>query len=166
MSSLLRHLSGAASILACVTLTACATYPSEPQPVYSGNGYQTRPAARNAGYGTELARVSRIDVLQSPPQKQQSSGVGAVVGAVIGGVLGNQIGHGGGRAVATGIGAVGGAVLGNALEGDSGGGRSSRSYRITLRMDRGGFRSYDVPSPGDLRAGDRVQVYQGQISRY
>jgi len=164
MSSLLRRVSGATSVMGCLLLTACANHHPAPQPVYSGSGYQSRPAVQAVRPGTEFAHVSRIDVLQS--HQRQTSGVGAVVGAVIGGVIGNQIGHGGGRAVATGVGAVGGAVAGNAIEERSGSGSYERTYRITLRMDRGGSRSYDVPSPGNLRTGDRVQVYKGQISRY
>ncbi|GAB3367230.1 MULTISPECIES: outer membrane lipoprotein [Giesbergeria] len=163
MPSFLRCTTGAVSVIACAVLTACATQQPAPQPVYASSGaYQSRPAA--APRGTEYAHVTRIDVLQS--HQRQTSGAGAVAGAVIGGVLGNQIGHGGGRAVATAAGVVGGAVVGNAIEERSGGGGYARSYRITLRMDRGGSRSYDVPSPGDLRTGDRVRVYQGQISRY
>jgi len=34
-----------------------------------------------------------------------------------------------------------------------------------VQLDQGGYRVYDVSSPGDLRIGDRVRLYNGQISR-
>lgn len=164
MFSISRRTTGALSVLLCGALTACVTNPPPQQQVYSDSGYQTRPNRHTAPRGTEYARVSRIETLR--PRPTPTSGVGAVAGAVIGGVIGNQIGHGGGRAVATGVGAVGGAVVGNAIEERNSPSSNALSYRITLHMDQGTHRSYDVSSPGDLRAGDRVRVYQGQISRY
>jgi outer membrane lipoprotein SlyB len=167
MSHLLHRASSAAFVLACATLTGCATYydsgyDSGTPPTYSsGTGY----SHQTQGYGTELGRVVRIERLHSP-QRQMSSGLGALAGAVIGGVLGNQIGHGGGRAIATGLGVVGGAALGNALEEDGGGSGHSLIYRITIRTDRGTTRAFDVSSPGDLVPGDRVRVYRGEIARY
>ena len=77
-----------------------------------------------------------------------------------------QVGRGSGRAAATAVGVIGGAVAGNAIEGSSGGTGADQSYRLTIQFDRGGYRAYDVGSVGDLRTGDRVRVYNGQISRY
>ena len=95
------------------------------------------------------------------PERDGNVG-GTVAGAVIGGLLGNQVGKGGGRAAATMAGVVGGAVAGNAIEE-----RNSRPehYRITIRLDRGGQRAYDVDSYGDLRTGDRVRLRGGEIAR-
>ena len=92
--------------------------------------------------------------------------VSLVIGAVVGGVLGNQVGRGSGRAAATAVGVIGGAVAGNAMEGSSSGAGADQGYRLTIQFDRGGYRAYDVGSVGDLRTGDRVRVYNGQISRY
>lgn len=175
MLNISRRTTGALSLVLCSALTACVVAPPQQQVYSSGNGgYQVRPDRNATPYGTEYARVSRIEAPepqygQPYGQAQQASGMGAVVGAVIGGVLGNRFGHGGGRAVATGIGVVGGAVLGNALEGGGNGGAhpsNAFSYRVILQMDRGDTQSYYVPTPGDLRPGDRVRVYDGQISRY
>ena len=87
-----------------------------------------------------------------------------MLGAVVGGVLGNQVGKGSGRAAATAVGVVGGAVAGNAIEG-----RDNQDYvqgyRLSIQLDQGGYRVYDVSSPGDLRIGDRVRLNNGQISR-
>lgn len=157
--SRLASLAGAATIAS--TLVACAGGPGySDQPYYSSQPAQAYPAYQD-GRSTEYGTVSHIESLQS---RNRTSGAGAVLGAVVGGVLGNQIGSGGGRTAATAIGAVGGAVAGNAIEG-----RNDRQgvdgYRITIQLERGGQRVYDVPTPGDLRPGDRVRLYNGQISR-
>ena len=71
---------------------------------------------------------------------------------------------GSGRAAATAVGAVGGAVAGNAIESRNNQ-DSVQGYRLSVQLDQGGYRVYDVSSPGDLRIGDRVRLYNGQISR-
>jgi len=91
---------------------------------------------------------------------------GAVVGAIIGGVLGHQVGSGRGNTAATIAGAVGGALLGNAVESNNRAPRTYQSYRVSVQTDNGGYRAFDVPSPGDLRIGDRVRIDNGQISRF
>ena len=149
------------------SLAACGHNRSAPQPQYSGGysgGYQSAPAYPNNPAGTEYGRVSNIEVLQGRSQGQ-TSGAGAVLGAVVGGFLGNQIGKGSGRAAATGVGILGGAVAGNAIEGRNNSQEYAQGYRLSVQLDQGGYRAYDVSSPGDLRIGDRVRLYNGQISR-
>lgn len=157
-------------------LTACAPYPqraypsqSYPQPYAqsypSQQGYAQPPAYQAARdpQGTEYGYLSNIEMLRAPSQGRTSGG-GALLGAVVGGLLGNQIGGGSGRAAATAVGIFGGAVAGNAIEGQ-GAQAGGSVYRLTIQLDNGGMRAYDVPSPGDLRPGERVRLYQGQISR-
>ena len=135
-------------------------YPQGPAPQQQG-GYPQQQAP----YGMEYGTVGNIEELRS--QSRSTSGVGAILGAVVGGVLGNQVGGGFGRMAATAAGVAGGAAAGNALEQSSGSGRSTVSgYRIHINLQNGGQRIFDVPNPGDLRPGDRVQINQGQISRY
>ncbi|NMM77379.1 glycine zipper 2TM domain-containing protein [Acidovorax sp. SRB_24] len=174
----------AASVLLLGTLAACAPYPAQSpvyqqpsypqtsypqQPAYPSGGYQTYPAQQGAPVGTEYGRVANIELLQPQAQQRgQTSGGGALLGAVVGGVLGNQIGGGSGRAAATAVGALGGAVVGNTVEGRNNAanaGSYDQAYRITIQLDQGGLRAYDVSSPGDLHIGDRVRLYNGQISR-
>ena len=88
-----------------------------------------------------------------------------MLGAVVGGVLGNQVGKGSGRAAATAVGVIGGAVAGSAIEGRNNPRDDGQGYLISVQLDQGGYRAYDVSSPGDLRIGDRVRLYNGQISR-
>ncbi|WP_287877758.1 MULTISPECIES: glycine zipper 2TM domain-containing protein [Acidovorax] len=175
MRKITRFATLAGSALLLGALAACAPqqpYPSQyptqyPSGGYSSGGYQSNaPVYSNQPMGTEYGRVANIEVLQARSQGQ-TTGVGAVLGAVVGGVLGNQVGGGSGRTAATAVGAVGGALAGNAIEGRNrdAGGAEVQGYRISIQLDQGGYRSYDVSHPGDLRPGDRVRLYNGQISR-
>lgn len=150
------------SVLLAVGLSACVAPPmnSPPQP-YQSSAYPSQNSQR--AY-VEYGRVSNIEVLQTQGAGQ-TTGAGAVIGGVAGAVVGHQFGGGGGRDVATIIGAVGGAVAGNAIEKN----RNSNvqeSYRVSIQLDSGGYRAYDVPSAGDLRPGDRVRIENGQLFRY
>lgn len=152
----------AASVLALSTLTACVA----PAPVYQTTRYPYQPAYPQAqGAYVEYGRVANIEVLQSQTAGTGTTGGGAVAGGVIGGVVGNQFGRGSGRAAATALGVVGGALLGNSIEANQNGPRTYQSYRVSVQTDNGAYRAFDVPSPGDLRIGDRVRIDNGQISR-
>lgn len=154
----------AGALVLVASLAACGHNSAAQQPQYSG-GYQTpAPAYPSNPQGTEYGRVSNIEVLQGRDQGQTSGG-GAILGAVVGGILGNQVGKGSGRAAATAVGVLGGAVAGNAIEGRNNSGESAQGYRLSVQLDHGGYRVYDVSTPGDLRIGDRVRLYNGQISR-
>lgn len=156
----------AGGVALAVALTACAPHrpPPPAYPAYSSGYPQGGAYPAQAPVGTEYGQVTHIELLQGS-QRGQTSGAGAVIGAVVGGVLGNQVGKGSGRAAATAVGVVGGAVAGNAIEERNNAGYGT-VYRISIRLDRGGHRAYDVSSVGDLRVGDRVRLYNGQISRY
>jgi outer membrane lipoprotein SlyB len=177
-----RAISVTASVL-LLTLAACvapmqtsdsaypAQYPAQypatsapagvyPQGAYPSAGY---PAQNQQRAYTEFGRVSNVEVLRTPEQGR-GSGVGAVLGGVAGAVVGHQIGGGRGRDAATVVGAVGGAVAGNAIE-KSRNTTVSETYRVSIQLDNGSFRAFDVPSSGGLRVGDRVRIENGQISR-
>lgn len=141
-------------------LTACAHQRPAPQ-AYPGT-YQGGYSSQAPTYA-EYGRVNHIEWMPGAGRGQTSGG-GAILGAVVGGLIGNQIGKGSGRAAATAVGVVGGAVAGNAIEERNQ--ASQGGYRVSIQLDRGGYRQYDVPHPGDLRVGDRVRVVNGQISRY
>ena len=158
-----RLLSLTVSVLAFSALTACVA----PQPVYETSRYPyqpTYPAAAPSAY-VEYGRVANIEVVRSQTSGAGPSGGGAVAGGVLGGVVGNQFGHGSGRAAATALGVIGGALLGNSVEANANAPRVYESYRISIQTEHGAYRSFDVPSPGDLRIGDRVRIDGGQISR-
>lgn len=159
----IRSLSITASLLALATLTACVA----PAPVYQTSRYPYQPVQPVAqGPYVEYGRVANIEVIRSQTAGTPTTGGGAIAGGLIGGVLGNQVGSGNGRAAATALGVVGGALLGNNVEANRNGPRAYESYRVSIQTDNGGYRAFDVPSPGDLRVGDRVRIDNGQISRF
>lgn len=163
MKTQLRYLSLGAGALALVSLTACVA----PPPAYTTSyPYQAPPVQPIRSSYIEYGRVANIEVIRTETPGYAPGGGGAVAGGVIGGVLGNQIGHGGGRAAATALGVVGGALLGNNIEANNNRPRVAESYRISVQTENGGYRAFDVASPGDLRIGDRVRLDNGQISRY
>jgi outer membrane lipoprotein SlyB len=165
MKNMYRPISFAVSASVLAGLAACAAPPpSSPIPV-ANYPQQVYPAQNpQAGY-VEFGRVSKVEVLQSQQEAPRGSGVGAIVGGVVGAVVGNRFGGGFGRDVATVGGAVGGAFAGNAIEKSRSTGTVRETYRVSIQMDNGAARAYDVPSSGELRVGDRVRVENGQISR-
>ena len=73
---------------------------------------------------------------------------------------------GSGRAAATVLGAVGGAVIGNRIaKNNDGTTYTGPAYRVTVQVDNGAWRTYEVSGTGDLRVGDRVRVENGVIYR-
>lgn len=138
-------------------LAGCQTAPQQGYPQQGNQAGYPAPHALEYGY------VSRIEPLQNA--SRGSSGAGIALGAVVGGLLGNQVGKGSGRVAATIAGAVGGGVAGNAIEGRMDNAPQGQGYRVTIKVDNGAQRLYDVTSTGDLRVGDRVQVRNGEISR-
>ena len=112
-------------------------------------------------YGAQYGTISSIRALSSATG---ASGIaGTVVGALVGGVLGNQIGGGHGRDAATVIGALGGAYAGNQVGQQMG---QPAGFQIDVRMSDGSTRAFNVPTHGDLRPGDHVQVNGSQLARY
>ena len=159
----IRSLSVTASLVALTTLTACVA----PAPVYQTTQYPYQPVQPVAqGPYVEYGRVANIEVIRSQTAGTPTTGGGAIAGGLLGGVLGNQIGSGSGRTAATALGVVGGALLGNSVEANRNGPRAYESFRVSIQTDNGGYRAFDVPSPGDLRIGDRVRIDNGQISRF
>ncbi|MFS2036199.1 glycine zipper 2TM domain-containing protein [Polaromonas sp. CT11-55] len=182
MQNTSRFISSASVVLALATLAACApmnppptsdaSYPpaypntaSYPNQTYPAGTYPagTYPANQQNRY-VEYGRVSNVEVFRTQEQAR-SSGVGAILGGVAGAVVGHQIGGGTGKDVATVVGAVGGAVAGNAIEKNRNPGAVRETYRVSVQLDNGTGRAYDVPSTGDLRIGDRVRIENGLLYR-
>lgn len=156
-----RFLSVTSSVLLLGALAACQTAPmSSPVGNYPASPYPTQSSQNNY---REFGRVTNVEVLRTQ-EPSQGSGIGAVLGGVAGAVVGSQIGGGSGRTAATVAGALGGAVAGNAIE-KSRNSNVRESYRVSVQLDNGSFRAFDVPSFGDLRIGDRVSIENGQIFR-
>ena len=88
------------------------------------------------------------------------------VGIALGAVVGSRFGGGSGRDFAAIAGAVGGAVAGNAIQNNNRIPNVSQTYRVTVQLDNGGARAYDVPATGELRIGDRGRIQNTQLFRY
>ena len=155
------------AITGVILLGGCANtgpypdpYSNKPQPDYrSGNSSQY------STYGV----IDSIETIQTDGNSTGSPiGVGTVIGGVVGGVLGNQIGGGTGKTIATAAGVVGGAVLGHQIEKSRSASSTSDqyAYRIKVRMDNGRYESYTQNNIGNMRAGDRVRIDNGQVARY
>ncbi|MES2973598.1 MAG: glycine zipper 2TM domain-containing protein [Pseudomonadota bacterium] len=173
MNKFSRAASFATSAVAVALLAACASPMQEqssyPVSTYPSNTYPSNTyPAQGGAYGSqqqyvEYGRVTGVEVVRTQQQREVSPG-GAIIGGIVGGVIGNQIGSGSGRDLATAAGVVGGAVAGNAI-GRQNSTQSVDSYRITVRVDNGAMRTYDVGAPGDLRPGDRVRIENGVLYR-
>ena len=153
------------STVMLASLIACA--PMGPAPTVSSPIYTTVPS--NQGAYVEYGRVNNVEIIRTQQPAQQPSsgpGVGAVLGGVAGAVVGSQIGAGSGRTAAIVIGAVGGAVAGNAIEQSRAANvAAGESYRVSVRLDNGSLRAYDMTTYGELRIGDRVRIENGQLYR-
>ena len=172
----------AAGLAACDTLPMGpqgqgSSYPNQPQPYPAQypnqypsqypNQYPSQgqyPAQNPQGNNVEYGRVTNMEVFQVQ-EPGRGTGLGAVLGGVAGAVIGHQIGGGTGKDLATIAGGVGGAVAGNAIEKNRNTG-VGQAYRVSVQLDNGGARSYDMPSTGELRTGDRVRIQNGQLFRY
>jgi outer membrane lipoprotein SlyB len=140
--------------LAVAAVVALASGCATRQPTYV-------PQPAQGGYGTQYGVVQSIDTVRA---ESQTSGAGAILGGVIGGVAGHQVDHGARKDLATGVGVVVGAIIGNEIEKNSKGARDI--YRVTVRVDRGGMRSFDYARLDDLRIGDRVRIENNQLYRW
>lgn len=168
-----RFISVVSSVVVVAGLAACAAPMSQPAQgsnypaaTYPASTYPatTYPAQNPQGNYIEYGRVSNVEVLRTQ-QQASTSGLGAVIGGVAGAAVGSQIGGGSGRTAATVLGAVGGAVAGNAVEKNRNTQPVNETYRVSVQLDNGGTRAYDVPSYGELRIGDRVKIENNQLYR-
>ena len=156
-----RLVSAVSSAGLLVSLMACA--PMNPASVSNFPAPTTNPNTQSAF--VEFGRVNNVEVIRTQATSQ-GSGIGAVIGGVAGAVVGSQIGAGTGRTAATVIGAVGGAVAGNSIEKSrTANAAAGESYRVSVQLDNGSMRAYDVSTYGELRIGDRVRIENGQLYR-
>jgi len=156
----------ASAVAAAAMLAACSHRPvvvnTVPPPVAAAPAVTTVPApvVAPAVVGVEFGRVTNIEFFQTRP----TSGInvpGAIVGGVAGAVVGSALS--GGRDAATVLGGAAGAAIGSQVGKPTTAGSSV--YRVTIQVDTGVYRTYDVPATGDLKVGDRVRIENGVIYR-
>jgi outer membrane lipoprotein SlyB len=91
--------------------------------------------------------------------------IGTVIGAVVGGRDRQPVRPRTRRDAATAIGVQSGAVAGNQLD-QQAGASSPGGYRISMQLNDGSVRAFDVGTPGDLHPGDRVRIAGNRLDRY
>jgi outer membrane lipoprotein SlyB len=170
-----RFASALTAVALVAGLAACANQPMDSTPVSNypssypasaPNPYPAYPAGTAAPRSmVEYGRVTNVEVIRTnDPGKPGVAG--AVIGGVAGAVLGHQVGRGTGKDLATIAGGVGGAVAGNAIQNNTNTNAQVReTYRISVQVDNGTYRSYDLGTSVDLRTGDRVRIENGQLYR-
>lgn len=134
---------------------------------------RSAPAANSAGHDVPklAARDSRaaggtcvscgtVESIRALEIKGNATGLGAVAGGVTGAVVGNQAGRGNGNTVMTIIGAAGGALAGNEIEKSA---KKRYSYRVTVRMDDGSFRTLSQSTVPAVAVGERVRVVDSTV---
>jgi len=136
-----------------------AKVPQGPAPEAAQKQEQA-PKSRRVEVVSSCGNCGVIESVREIRTKGEGSGVGMAVGGVAGGLVGNQIGSGSGRTIATIAGAAGGAYVGNEVEKSS---KSSTSYRITVRMEDGTYRTITQGSRPGHGVGDRVKLVDGNI---
>ncbi len=92
----------------------------------------------------------------------EGSGAGAVVGGVLGGVIGHQIGSGRGNTAATVVGAGAGAYAGHQVEKNQ---KSTTTYQVLIKMDDGKSRTFNFSKETSYRAGDKVKIVDGKLTK-
>jgi outer membrane lipoprotein SlyB len=164
-------------------LSACVAPPMAPMAGYpTGAGYPgSYPSVSPSAYPSastypapypgaqpvaaiEYGRVTHVELVAQQEQGRPPV-VGPIIGGVLGAVIGHQFGRGGGRDLATIAGGVGGAVAGNAIERNGSAAPSRQLYRVSVQVDNGSMRAYDLGQAIDLRPGDRVRIENGLLYR-
>jgi outer membrane lipoprotein SlyB len=153
-----------ATCAATALMAGCASDPyyGSQGPVYHGQGYPAQgysyPQAQSQSqyYGV----VDRIEVVRTGDSNNIA---GTIVGGIVGGLIGHQIGSGSGNTAATIAGAAGGAYAGNQIQQRQRG--PNETFRVSVRMDDGSYRTVTQANITDLRTGDRVRVDGDSVYR-
>ena len=101
-----------------------------------------------------------VDSMREVDMKGEGTGLGAVAGGIGGLILGHQVGGGTGNKIATVLGAAGGAYAGHQIEKNA---RTTKSYEVSVRMEDGTTRNFQLASAPTWRAGDHVRVVNGTL---
>ena len=119
-----------------------------------------RSLPKLAAYANECATCGTVAAIHTVILRGDATGLGAVAGGLTGAVVGNQIGRGNGNTAMTLLGAAGGALAGNEIEKNV---KKHYSYRVTVRMDDGSYRTVSQSSPPAVAVGARVRIVDGNV---
>jgi outer membrane lipoprotein SlyB len=164
----------AIAAVATIGLSACQTkqprYANyDPQPRYSGGSGVNYGPNETMPQGYRSLEYGYVeDVQYYGGGGTGTTGAGAVIGGVAGGVIGHQAG-GSRRArdAATVGGVVLGAIIGNEIERNQRSGGTAQYSVVRVRLENGQVISLEQSTNVDVRAGDRVRVYDRRgLARY
>ena len=120
-----------------------------------------KPGARDRrARDSACTSCGTVESIRAVELKGDASGLGAVAGGVTGAAVGNQMGRGKGNTAMTILGAAGGALAGNEIEKQV---KKHYSYRVTVRMDDGSFRTLSQSTAPAVAVGERVRVVDGTV---
>lgn len=117
------------------------------------------PVQQLARYCSNCATVQSVNAVEV---SGDGNYLGTVGGALIGGLLGSQVGSGNGRTAAEVAGAVGGAVAGRSIQQNT---RHQQRYEVVVRYANGALQTLPYDNNPGFRAGDKVRVNNGVLSR-
>ena len=117
-------------------------------------------AAQRTPRESICASCGTLQAVRTVEVRGSGTGLGAVAGGVTGAVVGSQLGKGSGNTAMTILGAAGGALAGNEIEKNV---KKHVTYRVTVHMDDGSFRTISQPSPPTVPRGGRVRIVDGAV---
>jgi outer membrane lipoprotein SlyB len=129
---------------------------------------KSAPAADSVRHGAPsleardgaCASCGTVESIRALELKGNATGMGAVARGATGSVVGNRTGRGDGNTPMTILAAAGGALGGNEMESNV---KKHYSYRVTVRMDDGSFRTLSQTSAPAVAVGDRVRVVDSTV---
>ena len=129
-------------------------------PIAASTGHNDNGRPKLSAYANTCASCGTVESIRSVQLKGDATGLGAVAGGVTGAVVGNQMGRGNGHTAMTILGAAGGALAGNEIEKNV---KKHYSYRVTVHMDDGSFRTVSQPDAPAVTVGEHVRVVDGTV---
>lgn len=129
-------------------------------PLAASPAHNTNSRPKLSAYSNTCAACGTVESIRSVQLKGDATGLGAVAGGVTGAVVGNQMGRGNGNTAMTLLGAAGGALAGNEIEKNV---KKHYSYRVTVHMDGGSFRTVSQSHAPAVAVGERVRVVDGAV---
>lgn len=142
---------------------AAPTVPSAPvAPHAARKALQTAQAGERSApmASPTCTSCGTVEAIRVVELKGEASGLGAVAGGVTGAVIGNQMGSGRGNTAMTVIGAAGGAYAGHEIERNV---KKRQTWRVTVRMEDGSYRTLSQSQPPAFAVGAKVRVSDGTL---
>jgi outer membrane lipoprotein SlyB len=134
--------------------------PAQSSDPAAGSVHHAAPRLAAGDGNSACASCGTVESIHAVELKGDGSGLGAAAGGVTGALIGNQIGRGHGNTAMTLLGATGGALAGNEIEKNM---KKHYSYRVTVRMDDGSFRTVSQSTAPAVAVGGRVRIANGAL---